>query len=189
MPASARHHVASLEEYFAVERNSPGRHEFFDGQIYVMAGGSHRHDYLETRALLALGRRLGDGPCLPMTSNRRIATPDGLYTYADGSIFCGRIETGPEQTSTNPVLLIEVLSDSTREYDRGEKLARVQTIPSLRHVLLIEQHHVEIEHWQRTEAAWVRRRYSALDASIELPDLGLTLPVGEIYEGLDRVPR
>src|SRR5687768_8027125 len=122
-----------------------------------MAGATPRHDYLETRILDAISRALGDGPCFTMTSSQRISTADGLYTYADGSVFCGSMDVGEEQTATNPVVVVEVLSDSTRDYDRGEKLERYKSIPSLRHVLLVEQHTVDVEHWFRTERGWERR--------------------------------
>jgi Uma2 family endonuclease len=187
MPVAARHHRVSLDEYFAVERSTPGRHEFLDGQIYVLAGGTPRHDRLETRVVLALGQRLGSGPGFVMTSNRRIATADGLYTYADASVFCGHLATGPDQTSTNPVVLVEIPSDSTREYDRGEKLARYQTIPSLRHVVLVEQRGVDVEHWFRAEAGWERRVYTAPGDLVVLSGLGIEVPVAELYDGLDRL--
>lgn len=188
MPVVARHHVLTLDDYFSTERMSESKYEFADGQIYVMAGGSLRHDRLETQTLQVLGRRLGAGPCFPMTTNRRIATGDGLYTYADGSVFCGDVELGPEQTALNPVLLIEVLSDRTSDYDRGEKLERYKTIPSLRHVLLIEQLRVDVEHWFRADDGWARRVHTSLEDVLRLDGLDVELPVAEIYDGYERFP-
>ena len=186
MTASARHHRHSLDAYFAVERMSPARHEFAEGQIYVMAGGTPRHDWLESRMVQTLGARLGDGPCFVMTSNRRIATADDLYTYADASVFCGEMTIGADQTATNPVVLVEVLSDSTRDYDRGEKLARYQTIPSLRHVLLVEQQRVDMELWSRTVDGWTRQVVTELDGVVDLPAIGVRLSPRELYAGAER---
>src|SRR6476469_9323900 len=96
MRASLRHHELTLDAYFDAERASPHRHEFADGQIWLMAGGTARHNHLEARILEALARRLAGGPRFTMTSSQRIST-DGLYTYADGSVFCGELALGPEQ--------------------------------------------------------------------------------------------
>lgn len=188
MSSVPRHHRLTLDDYFAVERRSPERHEYFEGQVFLMAGGTPRHNYLESRASEALGRRLGGSPCFTMTSNQRIATHDGLYTYADGSVFCGRIEVGEDQTALNPVVLIEVLSDKTRDYDRGEKLERYKTIPSLRHVLLIEQVRIDVEHWFRGAGGWQRRVYTDANDVIALGEPAVELTVGEIYEGVERIP-
>lgn len=188
MPASVRHHVQTLADYLAAERLSPSKHEFADGQILVMAGGSPRHNRIETNTARALGRLLQGRPCFEMTSNQRIATGDGLYTYADGSVFRGGMTVGPDQTATDPVLLVEVLSDSTRDYDRGEKLERYRSIPSLQHVLLVEQRSVDVELWSRTAEGWRRAVYVAPDAAVPLPALGIDLPIADLYDGAERFP-
>jgi Uma2 family endonuclease len=188
MGSPAHRQLHTISEYFAVERMSSVRHEFCDGQVYAMAGGSVRHDWLETRTLQALGARLGSGPCFPMTSNRRIAVDQGFYSYADGSVFCGDVLTGPEQTAINPVVLVEVLSDSTREHDRGEKLARYKRIPSLQHVMLVEQLRVDVELWSRGPEGWSRVVLTDRDAVLGLPAIGVELPLREIYDGMERFP-
>jgi Uma2 family endonuclease len=188
MPASVRHHVQSLEDYFAAERVSPHRHEFSDGQIFLMVGGSPRHDYLESRLLEAIGQRLVGARCFTITSSQRIATADGLYTYADGSVFCGAMEAGPEQTATNPVLLVEILSDGTRSYDRGDKLDRYRTIPSLRHVVLVEPDAIDVEVWTRGPDGWTRAVSVDRADIVKLEAIGVSLPVAEIYAGVERVP-
>jgi Uma2 family endonuclease len=188
MPASVRHHLQKLEDYFSAERVSPHRHEFADGQIFLMAGGSPRHNYLETRFLEAVGQRLVGGRCFTITSNQRIATADGLYTYADGSVFCGAMEVGAEQTATNPVLVVEILSDGTRAYDRGEKLDRYRSIPGLRHVVLIEPDAVDVEVWTRGLEGWTRTVSVDRADQVVLDAIGVLLPVAEIYAGVERVP-
>src|SRR5688500_6312110 len=134
-----RHHRFALDDYFALERATGHKHEYVDGLVLAMAGGTPRHNAISANVLRALGNRLDGSPCVTLTPDQRIRTPDGLYTYADGSVFCGEIAVGPDATAENPTVLVEVLSDSTREYDRGEKLERYREIPSLRHVILVEQ--------------------------------------------------
>jgi Uma2 family endonuclease len=186
MRSAAAHHLHTLDDYFAHERVSPARHEYVDGQIFVMAGGSLRHDVLETRILQLLGRALAGGPCQAMTSNRRIATADGLYTYADGSVFCGPIAMGPGQSATNPTVLIEVLSASTREYDEGEKLERYRSIPSLRQILHVEQEDRRVVSWTRSAEGWVRSEVTS--GSVPLEALGVEVALDELYDGTEQYP-
>lgn len=91
-----------------------------------------------------------------MGADQRIASADGLYTYADASVFFGALEVGEEPTATNPVVLVEVLSDSTRSDDRGEKLDRYRTIPSLQQVVLVEPDAPDVETWTRGPTGWTR---------------------------------
>lgn len=187
MPVPRRDHL-TLADYLVSERLSPQKHEFVDGQIYVMAGGSPRHNYLVGRVLAVLTQHLGAGPCFPLSADQRIATADGLHTYSDGSVFCGPMQLGPEQTATNPVVLVEVLSDSTRAYDRGEKLERYRTIPSLRHVVLIEPDGTDVEVWSGGEGGpWSRRVSVEGGDQVELPAVGVSFSVAELYAGIERV--
>lgn len=188
MPAPVRHHIATLTDYFAAERLSPRRHEFCDGQIFLMAGGSPRHNYLSTRLVRLLGNALDGSPCDAMGSDQRIATADGLYTYADGSVFCGAMELGPEHTATNPRVLVEVLSDGTRAYDRGEKLERYRSIPSVAHIVFVEQDGVDVEVWTRGDAGWSRMVCVDRADTLRLAAIGVALSVGELYAGADRFP-
>lgn len=184
----ARHHILSLADYFAVERGSSVKHEFSDGQVLAMAGGSPRHNAISAQVVFALVGGLRGRPCRAYSSDQRLSTGDGLYTYADASVICGDVLLGPEQTATNPSLVVEVLSDSTREYDRGEKLERYRSIASLRHVLLVEQLRVDVEHWYRGADGWERRVYTHLADPIGLPEASLTLTVSDLYGDLDGLP-
>ena len=123
-----------------------------------------------------------------MNSDQRIATADGLYTYADGSVFCDAMELGPEQTATNPRVLVEVLSDGTRAYDRGEKLDRYRSIPSLAHVVFLEQDGVDVEVWSRAGEGWSRVVYVDPADTVQLPAIGVTLSVADLYAGAERYP-
>jgi Uma2 family endonuclease len=184
----ARHHQTTLDDYFSAERLSPRRHEYVDGQIYLMAGGSTRHNYLALQVLGPLREQLAGGPCIALSGDQRIGIPDGTYTYADGSVFCGEIHLGREHTGLNPTVLVEVCSESTRAYDRGEKLERYKLVPSLRHVVLVEQDAVDVEVWTRREGGWTREVVVDPRATVRLEHLGIELSVAEIYQGADRVP-
>ncbi|MEM6930177.1 MAG: Uma2 family endonuclease [Myxococcota bacterium] len=188
MSYAARHHEFTLDEYLDRDGPAGDKYEFADGQIYAMSGGSPRHNHLAGRIYRLLADQLDDGPCAPLPSDQRIATPDTLYTYADGSVFCGELEMGANQTAFNPTVLVEVLSDSTRAYDRGEKLRRYQTIPALQHVLLVEQDAVDVELWSRGDDGWTRVVHVDADQAVTLTAIGVTLQVGAIYEGVERFP-
>ncbi len=188
MPLSARHHIFSLEHYLAQEHRSSEKHEFCDGQIYLMAAGSPRHNYLAQRFQRLVGNQLEGNPCDVLSSDQRLATPDGLYSYADGAVFCEPVRLGPEQTANNPTVIVEVLSDGTRQYDRGEKLNRYQTIPTLQHVVLIEQDGFDVEVWSRTDAGWKRTVAVEPDQLVKLPAIGVELSVADLYAGSDRFP-
>jgi Uma2 family endonuclease len=189
--ASARtRRILTLDEYFDVELRSEAKHEFLDGEILGMSGGSPRHNAVAGNLHRILATATRGGPCRAFTSDQRVATPDDLYTYPDGSVFCGPIVLvgGRPQTATNPILLVEVLSASTRDYDRGEKLDRYKRIPSLTDLLLVEPGFVRVEHWVRSGDEWTRTLHLDAADEIGLVGCGVTVPVAEIYEGLGDLP-
>ena len=147
----------TAEEYLTLERASPDRHEFFDGEIFAMAGASFAHNLIVSNAIFALTRALG-GRCLVLPSDLRIFIPaTGLYTYADVSVICGKPEFTDQQSDTvqNPVALVEVLSPSTENYDRGKKFENARTIAHLSDYILVAQDRVLVEHYRRQEGGWL----------------------------------
>jgi Uma2 family endonuclease len=182
MSQPQRHYT--LDDYFAVEETSLVKHEFLDGEIFAMAGASLPHNDIAANLLTLLRSMLRETGCRAFGSDLRVATYGGLYTYPDVSVICGKpmLVTGRPDTATNPVLLVEVLSDATRDYDRGDKLAAYRLIPALREVLLVDQATVMIESWQRQDdASWTSTSTSDLAATIALAAVPITLPVREIY--------
>jgi Uma2 family endonuclease len=157
------------DDYFAIERVSVEKHD------------------LANQAGMVLGTRLGSGPCLVLSSDQRIALADGGYTYADASVFCGMLR-GREETGLNPVVIVEVLSPSTRGYDRGEKLDRYREIASLRHILLIEPDEPVVEHWHRTSGRWELEVLTAPEGLARLSAIAIEVPIADLYAGVERVP-
>ncbi len=181
MSQPQRHYT--LDDYFAVEETSHVKHEFYNGEIFAMAGASLDHNHIAANLLTALRTALRETGCSAFGSDLRVATYGGLYTYPDVSIICGKplLVTNRPDTAQNPALLLEVLSDATREYDRGDKLDAYRQIPSLREVLLVDQAAVAIESHRRGNDIWASHRTTDLAATIELVAVPVALPVRDIY--------
>ena len=162
MSVSVRHHRHSFRDYLAVEEISTVKHEFLDGEIYAMAGGTVLHAALSAAILAALHQQLG-GRCRVFSSDLRIRVrATGLASYPDVTVVCGATETDPESPDTvvNPTLVVEVLSPSTMDYDLGEKFEHYRQIPSLTAVIYVWQDRRRIEIRERAASAWtgLRRR-------------------------------
>lgn len=187
MSASLPHsrHRYSYEEYLAYERDSELKHEFLDGEIYGMAGGSLRHSALASRISAALeSARSSD--CIAFQSGMRLRVlATGRATYPDASMVCGPIELDPADPSgttiTKPSLLVEVLSPSTEEVDRGGKLQDYQRIPSLQEYVLVSQH-PRIESYRRLPSGtW---EYRDVREGIVALASGATLDLAILYTDL-----
>lgn len=181
-----RHYT--IEDYFTIEESSTTKHEYFGGEIFAMAGASVRHNRITGNVYSALRAHLQGSSCEAFGSDLRVRTPGGLYTYPDVQVVCGEVQLSGErlETVTNPALIVEVLSASTKDYDRGQKFELYKTIESLHEYLLIEQDVLLVErHFRTSDAApdaWQRRNYDTPAAQIELDALGVTLSLAEIYE-------
>jgi Uma2 family endonuclease len=174
----------SLDDYFAIETDSPIKHEYYQGEVFAMAGASLEHNEIAANVMAELRTKLRGTTCRAYGSDLRVHTSSGLFTYPDALVICGKAELVEHRPDTviNPTILVEVLADATRDYDRGEKLTLYKTIPALKECLLIEQSHVLVEHHQRgPRSAWRARSYKRLDAAIALSSVGLKLPLREIY--------
>jgi Uma2 family endonuclease len=174
------------EEYLALERKAEGRSEYHDGQIFAMSGASRWHDRIETQLSLLIEQHLAGRRCENFSSSMRVlAAPSGLYTYPDLSVTCEepRFADAELDTLTNPTLLVEILSPSTENYDRGTKAKLYRSIPSLRELLLISQDAYEVELYRRQpDGGWSLLEAKGLDASIHLESIGYTLPLRDLYK-------
>jgi Uma2 family endonuclease len=181
-------HRLSEEQYFEIERAAEFKSEFYEGEMFAMAGGSRRHSLIASNLISELRSRLKGKPCAVFNSDLRIKIEEtGLYTYPDASVVCGPSKpvTNADDTLVNPVLLAEVLSDSTEAYDRGRKFEQYRKISSLREYLLISQNEPHIELMVRVEKEWILREASGPNGTIELPNLGITLSLAEVYLKVD----
>ena len=152
--ATQPNHRLTPAEYLAQERVSPTRHEFFDGEIFDMAGTSRQHSLIAGNIFVRVHLALGATTCEVHGTDLRVHVPaTGLFTYPDISVACPPkfLEPTPLDTLINPVLLVEVLSESTEAYDRGRKFENYRTIPSLREYVLVSQERVHIEHYTRQD--------------------------------------
>lgn len=175
-------------EYLALEGASNVKHEYLDGQIYAMAGGTPVHAALQVAVPNLLFPQLRAGRCRALGSDLRVRVlATGLATYPDLTIVCGPRESDPEDENsvTNPTLLVEVLSPSTENYDRGEKFAHYKRIPSLRQYVLISPDEHRVEVWSRAgDDVWT----SAISTDGDVADLAAVsarLDVRELYEAAD----
>lgn len=170
-------------EYLEWERQQTERHEFVNGEVFLLAGGTRRHNFIAAHVLRSIGNRLESGDSEAAGSDMRIhVEATGMYAYPDISVACPPIEGEADDVISNPVLLAEVLSPSTADYDRGGKFAHYRQIPSLREYLVIWQSEARIEHHQRAdEGHWILHDVIGIDAVLELTCFKLQLPLAEIY--------
>lgn len=178
------HHEYTFAEYLALEEVSNVKHEFLDGEIYAMAGGSVTHAGLSVVVSSLLHQQLRYGPCRVFSSDLRVRVlATGLATYPDVSVVCGEPALDPESkhTVTNPRVVVEVLSDSTEHYDRGLKLTHYRQIPSLGAVVFVWQREQRIEVWSRgADDAWTACA-SGPGETAEIPVVECTLSVDAVY--------
>jgi Uma2 family endonuclease len=184
--STARRLHNTYDQYLEVERLSSVRHEFLDGEIYAMAGGTPEHGILAARvtALLAAGVPAG---CHVASSDVKIfIEASGLATYPDVSVVCGPLAraTSDSLALTNPVLLVEITSASTEDYDRGDKLSHYRQLPSLQVVLIVSHSSRRVTVVQRDAGAWVTRDVRSSE-HVTLAAPALTFAVDEIYAALD----
>jgi Uma2 family endonuclease len=175
----------TVPEYLAWERAQPSKHEYHLGEVFAMAGGSPRHNFLSGALVAELRSAMRGKGCHVLTSDQRISAKEGeRYVYADAVAACGgfQVEPGTTDVLANPTVIVEVLSRGTAEYDRGAKWEAYQRLPSLSDYLLVTQKAVQIEHYQRAaDGSW---RYRLLEAggTITLAN-GAILTIDAIYEG------
>lgn len=184
--AQANHHRFSFEDYVLLEADSGIKHEFFAGQVLAMSGGTPEHTAVAANIIRLLGNALQGRPGRVYSSDLRLRVQaTGLASYADVTVISGTVELDPQDpkrhTASNPTLIVEVLSPSTEDYDRGEKLGNYKQIPSLYEVLLVAHDRQEVELVRReSDGSW-SRTISGPGASVSTISLGCELSVSDIY--------
>jgi Uma2 family endonuclease len=181
----------AISDYLAMEEKATARHEFHDGEILAMSGGTYHHSCIASNLNRFLGNRLEGKPCRPLDSNMRVRIPRAaVYVYPDTSIVCGGPQfdaDDPNKTTiTNPRVAIEVLSDSTELYDRTTKFGLYCEIPALEEYVLVSQREPLVEAFLRqSEGGWLLNSTKGLSASLLLRSLQISIPLVEIYAGVE----
>ena len=188
MDVARRHQRYTYADYVGLEMYSSTKHEFFDGQIYAMAGGSEDHSALAAQVLRALGNAIGDRPCRTHTSDLRLYVESvGLATFPDGSVICGELQQhspSPKATALNPMVLLEVTSDSSEAYDTGAKLEYYRTISTLRDYIIVSHRERRITVHSRIGegSEWIMR-VGVAAGGVAVASLKTELVIDEIYRG------
>ena len=172
-------------EYLEMERTSGIKHEYCNGEAYAMTGASRRHNLIVANVIRSLGNQLRDSPCRIYPSDMRVKVErTGLLCYPDVSVSCGdeMFSDDCQDTLLTPAMIVEVLSDSTEGYDRGEKFWHYRQIPSLVNYVLISQHKQKIEVYLRNErGAWELEETTQDRGEIDLAAIGCRLSISEVY--------
>jgi Uma2 family endonuclease len=195
--------LITAEEYLDFERNATEKHEFYKGEVflmldyaaqaasdyetYAMSGATYVHNVIASTIQGELYIKLKGKPCQPFGSDMRVHIPENsLYTYPDVSVFCEEPVLQGEDEATSaigPTVIFEVLSPSTKNYDRGEKFKLYRDIPSLREYILIESSAVHIEAYRlNSNNHWELEEYRTREAALEIQSLSISLPLQTIYE-------
>ncbi len=189
MPPVAPNLKPSFAEYAKREESSEAKHEFLDGEVFAMAGGTPEHSALAAAVGNALGVQLAAGDCRPFNADLHVMTATGLGTYPDVTIVCGKLERLPDahRTVTNPTLIVEVLSESTEAYDRGKKFEHYRSMPSLKEYVLVSFREPLVEsHLRNADGSWTTT-FAAAHETLALRAIDARLDVDEIYRGLTQV--
>ncbi len=191
----------SVEEYFALDAATVDvKHEFFGGDIFAKAGAHPRHNTVCAHLIREIGNQIiaRRKPCLVYTSDQRVKSGEKTngrvgYSYPDVSAVCGTLQFSTDNLPTllNPMLVVEVLSDSTRNYDGGKKLGYYIANPDITDIILVDYELVSLTHFRRAaqpEAIggdWILRTYQSLELNLLIPSLDLEIPLSEIYRDVE----
>ncbi len=177
------------EEYLAIERKAEYKSEYFNGEMFAMAGASERHVLIVTNVVAELRGQLRRRPCTVYSTDLRVrVSPTGLYTYPDVVVVCGQPQFADDQRDTllNPTLIVEVLSESTKDYDRGGKFEHYRSLASLNEYVLIAQDKHHVEHFVRQpDNRWLLSETNRLEDTIHLSSIDCDLALAEVYDKVE----
>ena len=177
------------DEYLEIERVAVQKSEYYAGEVFLMAGATPNHNRIARNVLTELNSGLRGKSCEAFNSDQRLyIKKNGLYTYPDVMAVCGRIEydSRDRDSLTNPVLIVEVLSPSTANYDRGGKFELYRDIPSFQEYVLVHQDKVHIEHHRRDEQRrWLLTEFKDVETNLLFETIGISIPLQRIYERVD----
>ena len=173
-------------EYLEFERKSETKHEYFDGKVFAMSGAKRNHNKITTNLSGLIWQHLKGKNCESYSNDMRVLVPKtGLYTYPDVVVVCGepKFQDDVFDTLLNPVLLIEVLSETTESYDRGKKFQHYRSIESLQEYVLVSQDEARIEKYVKTgDGFWLLSEAVGLDSEIKFDSIGCPIALDEVYD-------
>jgi Uma2 family endonuclease len=179
-------------QYLALERAAEFKSEFFDGEMFAMAGGTPQHSLIATNLAGEFRNRLKGGHCVAYNADLRVKVEaTGLFTYPDLSVICGplRFAAGTDDTVVNPTVIVEVLSDSTEAYDRGRKFEHYRQIPTLQDYLVVSQKGPRLEQFIRqAEGRWLLNEAAGMDQHLEVPSLRISISLAEVFANVSFTP-
>ncbi len=177
------------EEYFLWEEKQLEKHEYIEGQVYAMSGGTVNHGRIAIRFTAMFDAHLEGSGCITGNSDIKVNIVEtNNYTYPDASVTCDHRDQNSPDYFTYPCLIVEVLSDSTEAYDRGGKFRRYRTNPALKDYLLVSSTRIEMDLYHKNDAGeWTIVNYQEGD-TIELKSINLSFPVEQVYRGLTLTP-
>jgi Uma2 family endonuclease len=177
------------EEYLVRERLAETKSEYYQGQVFAMAGASEKHNVIVTNLVLSLGNSLRRRDCRVYSSDMRLLVSNtGLYTYPDVIVVCGKPVLAEQQGDVlmNPLLIVEVLSESTKDYDRGGKFHQYMRIPSLQEYVTVSQTEKLIDQRIRqADNSWLIRELAPSDGKVPLPCLGTEFDFSDVYDKVE----
>ena len=180
--------LIAASEYLEIERKAEIKSEYINGRMYAMSGASRRHNLIALNAGGEIRQQLRGRDCEAYAADMRVkVSPTGMYTYPDVVAVCGnpQFEDAHLDTLLNPTVLVEVLSESTEAYDRGEKFAHYRRLESLREYVLVAQNKIRIEHYRRDGEEWVLSEISDPHGTLHLPSIDCHVAVAAIYEKVE----
>ncbi|MES2776554.1 MAG: Uma2 family endonuclease [Bacteroidota bacterium] len=185
MAAAALRYISETE-YLDAERLALDKHEYYKGEIFAMSGASIPHNIIASNCIVEIGQKLKGKKCRTFGSDLRIHIPkNSLYTYPDISIVCGDINTTDDKfdTATNPSVIIEILSASTRGYDKGGKFTLYREIDSLQEYILIDSEKIMVEKFIRNaDNSWQLTEYKTIEQSFRIDTVDIELQLQTVYE-------
>ena len=177
------------EEYLAIDRAAEVRSEFFDGEMFGMSGGSMRHARLQGNIYFELHNAPRGTDCQAFGSDFRVrVSPGRMHTYPDVTVVCGKPVLADERQDIllNPTVIVEVLSPSTEQYDRGVKFQYYRGIESLKDYLLVDQNQIRIGQYTRGDAStWTLRDYQRPEEELRIDSIGISLALQRIYDQVE----
>lgn len=189
MTSTLSQRTYTVDEYLVQEITSQDRHEYRNGALVLMPGGTPNHNRIAGNLFAFLNFGLKRQPLDVFIADQRLWIPDRrIYTYPDVMVVGQPVELqeGRKDTVTNPIVIAEVLSPSTRSYDKDEKFAAYRSIPSFQEYLLIDQYNAHVEHYTKTESqAWLFREYDGLEATISFQSFDFSLQLLDLYDKVE----